>query len=407
MKNESNMPPRQYVWQGYSNIGKKLRGQMTSENKLTAIKKLQQQGICIQTIQPKNIAVTRLLQQRINKHDILLLLTHLHTMLTAGLSLEPALAQIQKSYQKPALLQLIHDIRQDINGGTNLSNALSKHRQYFPDILCQLITIGEQTGQLGSCLNQAIVHLEKVNRLKQKIIKALFYPLTVVMIAFAISILLLIFMVPKFSAIYASYQTALPTLTQWICNLSLSLIQSWKIWLLGLASSVTIISWAVKTRLYQSKPAAFLLIHVKWVGIIYRKLIITRLTNTLSILLTAGINIDQALLTAATSTNHYLFHRAIVNTRAHLLAGHPLSISLATSNLFPDMMIQMVNIGEKNACLERMLNQIAKTYYEQTDQLLNSLCQLIEPLVMLILGLIIGTIVIALYLPIFNLGSVF
>lgn len=398
---------KQFYWEGYTATGKKIRGQTTSQNTATAIHYLQQQGISVSKLINKKTPALFSYRQQITTTDIQLLLTNIATMLHAGLALAPTLTSIAQGSEKNSLLQLVLLLRQDITNGVTLADSLKKWPRYFSPLICQLIATGEQSGQLVLTLTQAANYLEKTAALKRKIAKTLFYPLTVFIIAILISLLLLIFMVPKFSAIYASYQTKLPLLTQLVCAVSASLIAAWPIWLLTAGSIILSSSLLVKRVHAWHRPLEFLLVKVTWLAKVYRKIIVMRVANILSILLMAGISIDHALLTAANSAGNYLYRQALLTAREHVLSGQRLSMSLAASGLFPPMTLQLIATSEQTAQLSEALARIAQTYHEQADSSLNSLCSLIEPLVMLLLGLMIGLLVIALYLPIFNLGTVF
>lgn len=400
---------RAFNWVGLNSQGKRDEGVLHATDAREAQAELKKRGIEIISIKPKltfnfNLSIS---QPTIKFKDILLFTRYLSTMLSAGLPIIQALDIIAKDQENPTMQSLITSIKNDIAGGKTLAETFSQHPNYFNDLYCNLIKSGEKSGTLDKILNRLAGYLEKTETLKRKIKKAFTYPIAILSIAFIVSGILLIFVVPQFQKMFSSFGAELPFFTRMVVNLSNFLRNYW--WAIILVIGGLIVGWRYSWRqnaaVKHYLDRGILKIYV--VGDIMKKGIIARFTRTLSTTVEAGMPLVESMRSMAGIMGNSIYTKAVLNMCEEVSNGHTLSASMGATKLFPTMTIQMIAIGETSGRLAEMLNKIADYYEEEVNNIVDTLSSLLEPLIMVILGVIIGTFVVAMYLPIFKIGSLF
>lgn len=344
--------------------------------------------------------------KKITTKDITLLTRQLATMLNAGIPLVQALAIIGKAHANVKLFELTTTIKQHVEEGLTFSAALKYHPHLFNTLFCNLIAIGEQTSSLASVLEQLALYKEKSERLKSKIKKALLYPITIVAVTCAVSSIMLIFVIPQFENLFLSFGAKLPVFTSGVIAISHFVSRYW--WLLVSLLGFIIYSF----HFFYSKYPNFKFFITRYLlklpifGNLFMKAAVTKFSRTLATLCNAGIPIAEALEFVAPATSNCVFEKATKQIRHEITHGQSLSKAIQSVQCFPEMLVQMVSIGEEAGALENMLNKIADYFEEEVDNTVESLSTLIEPILMAILGVLLGGLIIAMYLPIFKMGSV-
>lgn len=345
-------------------------------------------------------------EKKIKSYEMMLFTRQLATLLMAGIPLAEALSLLSKNAFSMTFERLILKLKKQVENGRLFSSTLKLHPLVFDEFYCSLIKAGEHSGTLDILLDRLATYQEKKESLKRKIKKALYYPLCVLLIAFLITGFLLIKVVPTFKEIFEGLGSTLPWFTQWVLNLSSHLAN------MGLGFSLILACLGIwMNRRYQSQPHFRLFIHqylLKFpiLGGILKKIAIARLTRVLCTTTAAGVPLMEALETALCSSGNPVFTNTLLSLKKSLAAGHPLWMALKKNPIFPMMMVQMVRIGEESGSLEKLLNKIATLYEEEANTEIDGLTSLLEPIIMVCLGFMIGGLIIALYLPIFNMGSI-
>lgn len=395
-----------YAWEGINRQGRRVTGQAKGHD-LTLIKaQLRQQGICPGRVRKQSRGLPSLTPP-IKPADIALFTRQLATLLKAGIPLLQAFDVISEGFDNRHMCKLVNGLKQEIGAGNNLASALRKQPRYFNDLYCNLVAAGEQAGALETLLERVAVHLEKSERLKARIKKAMTYPIAVIAVASLVSSLLLIHVVPQFQNLFAGVDSKLPGFTLHVIALSEFLQQAW--WMLALSLGAG--GLGVR-QAYRASPGFrhWLdagLLKAPLAGTLLKKSAVARYARTLSTTFAAGVPLVQALDSVAAAAGNQLFKQAIEHMRHDVSTGMPLNRSMASSGLFPGMAIQMTAIGEESGTLEHMLEKVASHYESDVDNLVDHLTSLMEPLIMVVLGGIVGALVIALYLPVFQLGTAF
>ncbi|BBA34241.1 pilus assembly protein PilC [Methylocaldum marinum] len=395
-----------FIWEGTDRAGGRIKGELSARTETTAKADLRRQGIKVVKIKKKPKPLFNTRKKKITTKDIAVFSRQLATMMSAGVPLVQAFDIVGRGHENPGMQDLIMGIKADIEGGSPLAEALGKHPIYFDELFCSLVHAGEQAGVLETLLHKIADYKEKTESLKAKIKKALTYPTAVIVVACIVTAILLIFVVPTFEELFKGFGADLPAFTQMVIELSRFLQESWHI-VLG----VLIVTGFVFVKLKQ-RSAAFnqaldkMSLHLPAVGTILHKAAISRFARTLSTMSAAGVPLVEALRSVAGATGNIIYANAVLRMRDEVATGHQLQLSMRQANLFPNMVIQMVAIGEESGSLDSMLSKVADFYEEEVDNAVDSLSSLIEPMIMACLGVIVGGLVIAMYLPIFKLGSV-
>lgn len=394
-----------FAWEGIDRRGTRVRGEIQAASAAAAKDELRRQGIV-----PKRARKKRALfggrGGKISSADIAIFSRQLAAMLDAGIPLVQSLDIIGRGHDRPAMQTLLLGIKADIEAGTSLTEALSRHPLYFDPLYCSLVRAGEQAGVLDTLLDKIATYQEKTESLKKKIKKALFYPTAVIVVAFIVTAILLIFVVPQFEALFVGFGADLPIFTRFVLDLSAALQENGLYYFAALVLAVVGFVQAKKrSRAFQALLDRFSL-RLPIIGNILTKAAYARYARTLSTMFAAGVPLVEALESVAGATGNVVFEKAVHTIREEVASGQQLQLTMRSTELFPNMMVQMVAIGEESGSLDSMLAKVADFYEEEVDNAVDALSSLLEPLIMAVLGILIGGLVIAMYLPIFKLGSV-
>ena len=391
-----------FVWEGINKAGVKIRGenQAINENFLRA--ELRRQGIAPKLIKKKS---NRMTGGKIKPADIAQFARQLTTMMRAGVPMVQSLELISSGHEKPAMRELVIKITKDIEGGSDLAGALAQHPLYFDDLFVNLIRAGEQAGTLEDMMDKVATYKEKTESMKAKVKKAMMYPIMVIIAAVVVSTIMLIWVIPTFKDIFAGFGADLPAFTLWVIGLSEWLQATW--WLpLGLIIG-TIVFFREGVR-RSPKFKEFVdrsVLKIPVMGLIINKSSVARFARTLSTMFAAGVPLVEAMDAVAGATGNIVYEKATLQMKEDTAKGVQLYVSMQTTQQFPSMVVQMTKIGEESGRLEEMLDRVADYFEEQVDDLVDNLSKQIEPMIMAILGVLVGGLVIAMYLPIFKLGA--
>ncbi len=395
-----------FSWEGIDRSGSRIKNEITARSETLARAELRRQGFKIVKIKKKSKPLFSAHKQAITTKDIAIFSRQLATMLSAGVPLVQAFDIVGRGHDNPSMQDLLMAIKADVEGGNTLADSLAKHPDYFDELFCNLVHSGEQAGVLESLLHKIAEYKEKTESIKAKIKKALTYPIAVMVVAFIVTAVLLIFVVPQFEELFHGFGAELPAFTQIVINMSRFMKQYW--WMvLGIVIIVVLVLANLK-----KKSKAFnhgldrLVLGIPVVGVIIRKAAIARFARTLSTMSSAGVPLVEALQSVSGATGNVVYGDSVLVMRDEVATGHQLQLTMRQSGIFPNMVVQMVAIGEESGSLDSMLSKVADFYEEEVDNAVDSLSSLLEPLIMSVLGIIVGGLIIAMYLPIFKLGSV-
>ncbi|WP_017737931.1 type II secretion system F family protein [Pseudomonas sp. CBZ-4] len=395
-----------YAWEGTNRKGRRVCGQTAGHNPALIKAQLRQQGICPGRVR-KRASVLPSLTAPIKALDIVLFTRQLATLLKAGIPLLQALDIVSEGFENPPMQALVNGLKQEIAAGTNLATALRKQPRYFDELYCNLIAAGEQAGALEALLERVAIHLEKTQQLKARVKKAMTYPAAVLVVASVVCTLLLMHVVPQFQSLFAGVDGELPGFTLGVIALSEFLQRAWWIVAACLGGSIAALRQAYRVSPGFRHGLQAALLKAPLAGTLMKKSAVARYARTLSTTFSAGVPLVQALDSVAGAVGNGPFRRAIERMRHDVASGIQLNQAMTGSGLFPRMAIQMTIIGEESGTLDRMLEKVASHYEADVDSLVDRLTSLMEPLIMVVLGSIVGGLVIAMYLPVFQLGSAF
>ncbi|MFO1370974.1 MAG: type II secretion system F family protein [Candidatus Competibacteraceae bacterium] len=393
-----------FKWEGTDKRGVRIKGELRAANPTLVKAELRRQGILPLSVKKKPKPLFTF-GDSIKPKDIMLFTRQLCTMLTSGIAVVQALDMVGHSNRKPKVKELILNVKADVESGTAFSKALSKHHLYFNDLYCSLVHAGEEAGVLEVLLDKIATYLEKSEALKAKVKKALTYPAIVLLFAFVVTAILLIFVIPTFEDLFKGFGADLPALTKMVIQIS-QVFQ--KYWYLILGLPVVAIVGFLEAR---KRSRTFYQLLDRWVlqipliGDLVATSANARFARTLSTLFSGGVPLVDAMVSVAGATGNYVYERAVLEMRDAVSIGQQLNFAMRQSSLFPDMVVQMVAIGEEAGSLGDMLAKVADFYEAEVDQKVDNLTTMIEPLLMAFLAGVVGTLVIAMYLPIFKLAS--
>ena len=394
-----------FVYNGTNRRGEKVKGETTSRNIEIAKAQLRKQGITVKNIKKKPKPLFQM-KKAIKAIDIAIFVRQLATMMKAGVPLVQSFEIVADSLDNPTMKELVLQLKADIESGTNFETALRRHPRYFDDLFCSLVGAGEQSGALETMLERVATYKEKSELLKAKIKKAMKYPIAVIVVAIIVTAILLIKVVPVFSDLFSSFGAELPAFTQMVINMSEWMQQYWWIMMFLIAAAVIGFSEGKKRSKKFRDFLDRLTLKLPIFGNIAYQAVIARFARTLSTTFAAGVPLIDALNSTAGATNNVVFYDATQKIKQDVATGQQLQFSMRSTNLFPSMVIQMVGIGEEAGSLEEMLDKVATYYENEVDNAVDGLTSLMEPMIMAILGVLVGGLVIAMYLPIFQLGNV-
>jgi type IV pilus assembly protein PilC len=393
-----------YNWEGKDKKGNKVRGRTLAVNENAVRAELRRQAIVPTKIR-KQTSLFRT-GGKISPEDIAIFSRQLATMLAAGIPLVQAFEIVGVGHEKPAMQKLILDIKTNIEGGSSLHESLAKHPLYFDDLYVNLVEAGEQAGALESLLDKVATYKEKTEALKKKIKKALFYPAAVLAVAVIVTLILLLFVIPQFEALFKGFGADLPAFTRMVIELS-RFVQDQGWWMGIIAGGAFFTFFYFKKR---SRALRHFLdrlsLRIPIVGPILVKAAIARYARTLSTMFSAGVPLVEAMESVAGATGNIVYEMAVMRMRDEVATGQRLQRAMENTGLFPNMVVQMIAVGEESGSLDAMAAKVADFYELEVDTAVDGLSSLLEPLIMAILGVLVGGLVIAMYLPIFKLGAV-
>lgn len=399
--------PDIFIWAGVNRKGKKISGEL-SANSINELKtQLRKQGITPSRVKKKAKPLFGLGGDKpITPMDIAVLTRQIATMLGAGVPLVQTIEMIGKGHNNGNMRKLLADIAIKLSSGIPLSDCLRDHPIYFDDLYCDLVASGEQSGALETIYGRIATYKEKAEALKSKIKKAMVYPIAVLVIAFIVTSILLIFVVPVFQDIFAGFGAELPAFTLMVIALS-EFMQAY--WYFGLAAFY--IAFFLFKRAHRNSQKLRdnvdkNILKLPVIGDLLEKAAVARYARTLSTTFAAGVNLIDALESAAGAAGNAVFRDAILEVRAEVTSGMQMNLAMRNCNIFPDMVIQMVAIGEESGAVDDMLSKVANVYEQQVDDAVDGLTALLEPMIMAVLGVVIGGLIIAMYLPIFQIGAI-
>ncbi|ARD10927.1 MULTISPECIES: type II secretion system F family protein [Pseudomonas] len=394
-----------YTWEGVDKKGGKLSGEVSGHNLALVKAQLRKQGINFTKVRKKPVSIFGK-GKKIKPLDIAFFSRQMATMMKAGVPLLQSFDIIAEGAENPNMRALVGSLKQEVSAGNSFATALRKKPEYFDDLFCNLVDAGEQAGALESLLDRVASYKEKTERLKAKIKKAMTYPTAVLIVAFIVSGILLIKVVPQFQSVFAGFNAELPAFTLMVIALS-EVVQQWWLAIVALFP----VSFFMFKRAYKQSQKfrdsldRFLL-KVPIIGPLIFKSSVARYARTLATTFAAGVPLVEALDSVAGATGNVVFRNAVNQVKQDVSTGMQLNFSMRSTGVFPSLAIQMTAIGEESGALDAMLDKVATYYEEEVDNMVDNMTSLMEPMIMAILGVIVGGLVIAMYLPIFKLGSV-
>ncbi|GMW06923.1 MAG: type II secretion system F family protein [Gammaproteobacteria bacterium] len=404
MANSIALKQNSFLWEGTDSRGNRVRGKSVAATEAAVRAELRKQGVVPVRIRKQSTLFKG--QGKVTAGDIALFSRQLATMLQAGIPLVQAFEIVGAGHDNPAMQKLILAIKQDLEGGTALAEALAKHPLHFDDLYINLVEVGEHSGSLDSLLDKVATYKEKTEAIKKKIKKALFYPAAVVVVAIIVTTILLIFVIPEFENLFKGFGADLPAFTRMVIDVSY-FVRS-KGWFLAalVGGGVWGYLQAKKRsrRLREIEDRAMLKVPV--IGPILVKAAIARFSRTLSTMFSSGVPLVEALESVAGATGNVLYEKAVLAMKDEVATGQRLQRAMENTGLFPNMVIQMIAVGEESGSLDSMSAKVADFYEADVDNAVDAMSSLLEPLIMAILGVLVGGLVVAMYLPIFKMGAV-
>lgn len=395
-----------FIYKGKDKKGKKIQGEVNGTSPGLIKAQLLKQGIIARSVRKKPKPLLGGGGKAIKPGDIAIFARQLATMMKAGIPLVQSFEIVAEGLEHPSLRDLILKIRDDVSAGGGIAPALRKHPRYFDDLFCNLVDAGEQAGALETMLDRIATYKEKTESLKAKIKKALTYPISVLVVAVVVTGILLIKVVPQFAQTFGNFGAELPAFTLFVLHLS-DLAKAY--WLYIIVGAI-IFFYLFKEIKLRSKAFAYAvdkyMLKLPVIGDILYLAIMARFARTLSTTFAAGVPLIDSLTSVAGAAGNRIYKDAILNIREEVSTGIQLNMAIRNQNLFPSMLIQMASIGEESGALDDMLDKVAGFYEEEVDNKVDSLSSLIEPMIMSILGVLVGGLMIAMYMPIFQLGAV-
>ena len=396
--------PKEFTfnWEGKDKTGKVVRGEMRASGETVVTATLRRQGVLVQKVKKQRMGRGG----KITDKDITLFTRQLATMMKAGVPLLQSFDIVGKGAPNPAVAKLLFDVKTEVETGSALAQAFRKYPLYFDALFCNLVQAGEQAGILESLLDRLATYKEKILGIKSKIKAALFYPVAIIVVAFIITAVIMIFVIPAFKQVFTSFGADLPAPTLMVMAISDYFVQYW--YLIfgviggGIYGFFTAWKRSVAVQIFMDR----LLLRIPVFGDLVRKSTIARWTRTLSTMFAAGVPLVEALDSVGGASGNYVYLIGTKQIQSEVSTGTSLTVAMQNSNVFPSMVIQMVSIGEETGSLDAMLSKVADFYEAEVDDAVEALSSLMEPMIMVVLGTLIGGMVIAMYLPIFKLGQV-
>jgi type IV pilus assembly protein PilC len=393
-----------FTWEGTDRTGKKVKGKVVATSEAAVRSELRRQGVVASRVRKQSMLFRK--QGKVTAGDIAVFSRQLATMMTAGIPLVQSFDIVGAGHENPAMQKLILAIKGDVEGGTSLADALGKHPLHFDDLFVNLVAAGEQAGALETLLDKIATYKEKTEALKKKIKKALFYPAAVVVVAIVVTTILMLYVIPEFESLFQGFGADLPAFTRMVIDIS-KFMQSrgWILLVLGVGGVVGFMYAKKRNRGIQHFVDRTML-RLPILGAILHKSAIARYSRTLATTFAAGVPLVEALGSVAGATGNIVYEGAVLKMRDEVATGQRLQRAMENTDLFPNMVNQMIAVGEESGSLDAMASKVADFYEEEVDNAVDSMSSLLEPLIMAVLGVLVGGLVIAMYLPIFKMGAV-
>ena len=390
-----------YTWEGKDRAGKSVKGEMRASGENIVIATLRRQGIA----NPKVKKQSRGGGKRITEQDITFFSRQLATMMKAGVPLLQSFDIVAKGHSNPSVTRLLLDIKTEVETGSSLAQAFRKYPLYFDNLFCNLVAAGEQAGILDTLLDRLATYKEKILAIKSKIKKALFYPAAIMVVAFIVTAVIMLFVIPQFKQLFSSFGADLPAPTLIVMQISDYFTRYWYIIFGGGGGAIWFFfnTWRRSEKMQDFMDKLMLRLPV--FGDLIRKATIARWTRTLSTMFAAGVPLVEALDSVAGASGNRVYYDATKKIQQEVTTGSSLTVSMQNSGVFPNMVLQMCAIGEESGALDSMLSKVADFFEAEVDDAVDALASLMEPMIMVVLGTVIGGLVIAMYLPIFKMGQ--
>jgi len=395
-----------FVWWGTDGRGKKLKGEQVAQSTALLKAELRRQGINATTIKPKSKPLFGSTGRTIRPREIAVFSRQIAVMMAAGVPMVQGLDIMANGQSNPRMKNMLLDIKTNIEGGATLAESMRKYPVQFDELYTNLVKAGETAGVLDTVLDTVATYKENIEAIKGKVKKALFYPASVLVVAFIVTLILLIFVIPQFESVFANFGAKLPAFTLMYVNLSRFVTQHWLIMIAIVVATVVGVMLVYKRSPTFARFIARASLKIPVVGQILTQSAIARFARTLGVTFKAGVPLVEALDSVSTATGSPIYNEAVKKIRADVAVGHQLQFAMRQTELFPNMVVQMVAIGEEAGALDMMLFKIAEFYEQEVSNAVDALASLLEPFIMVVIGIIVGGMVVAMYLPIFKLGQV-
>ncbi len=395
-----------YIWSGVDKQGKASKGEVTGTSQAIVKAQLRKQGIMPKSVKKKPKPLFGSGGKKIRPQDIAIFTRQLATMMKAGVPLVQSFDIVAEGLDNKSMAELVIEIKNDVASGSGFAPSIAKHPKYFDELFCNLVNSGEQSGTLETMLDRVATYKEKTEALKAKIKKAMTYPIAVLAIALIVTAILLIKVVPTFAETFSGFGADLPAFTLFVLHISEFVQEWWLIMLVCIIAGVVLFMEANKRSEMFSRQVDILLLKTPIIGDIIFNAIIARFSRTLATTFSAGVPLVEALESVAGTAGNVIYKEAILDIRDQVTTGTQLNVAIRSSGLFPSMLLQMVAIGEESGALDGMLEKVATFYEDAVDNAIDNLTSLLEPMIMAVLGVLVGGLMVAMYMPIFMLGSV-
>ncbi len=399
-------PAVPFLWEGRDTRGQRVKGNTMAPDEAAVRAELRRQGIAASRIRRKRDSLAGMKGGRVNAADIAVFSRQLSTMLIAGIPMVQSFEIVASGVDKPSVRNLILAIKADVESGTSLHEALGKQPLYFDDLFVNLVRAGEQAGALDTLLDKIATYKEKSEATKKKVKKALFYPAAVLSVAAIVTSVLMIFVIPEFQKLFKGFGANLPAFTMVVINIS-NAVRHYGIFIaMAIGAAVAVFLYFKKRSRKLRELLDRVSLKIPIIGPILTKAAIARFSRTLSTMFAAGVPLVEALESVSGATGNIVYENAVLRMRDEVATGQRLQRAMQTQAIFPNMVVQMIAVGEESGSLDSMAGKVATFYEAEVDNAVDSMSALLEPLIMVILGIVVGSLVVAMYLPIFQLGNV-
>ena len=390
-----------YLWEGKDKSGRLIKGEMRAGGDAVVNSVLRRQGVTVLKIRRQRMGMGG----KVSDKDITFFTRQLATMMKSGVPLLQAFDIVGKGHSNPAVARLLMDIKNEVETGNSLNAAFRKYPLHFDALFCNLVGAGEQAGILDSLLDRLATYKEKILAIKSKIKAALFYPVSIIVVAFIITAIIMIFVIPAFKDLFSNFGADLPAPTLFVMAISDVFVKWWWAIFGGLGFGVWFFFYTWKRSVKMQMVMDRLILKIPVFGPLVRKATIARWTRTLSTMFAAGVPLVEALDSVAGAAGNYVYYEATKKIQQDVSTGVSLTNAMTNVNVFPNMVLQMVSIGEESGALDGMLSKVADFFEQEVDDAVEALSSLMEPMIMVVVGVLIGGMVIAMYLPIFKMGQ--